>query len=124
MSQKLKIKIVNNEQGAGWTSARQAERYIRRGIARPMGMIRGFHAIEFIQDDHRVISARTKVFSDGAFMATLKMIQGLPVVNPVKLIRGRRSTAPVQEYPAVILRRTPQIDAAGFQDRWPQDLIA
>jgi hypothetical protein len=84
---------ISNSCGRGWTSRKQADRFVKKGQARwnPDG------TLSFIEDDFGHISATRsaarQVFTDGTGMATLAAIAGLPVIQPIKLITGHRKAA-------------------------------
>lgn len=79
-----KIRILNPAHpGGSHTSVKQAERYVRRGVARWIG-----DALEFIESDHRHISVvasadlRDRIAArgyDDIGCMTLNQVQGLPV---------------------------------------------
>lgn len=95
-----KIKILNPAGGPCLTSAKQAARYVKRGLAHWTG-----DAIEFSRpsNDHREaacsVSLERRRHNYGVGIATLGQIAGLPVVSPIKLLTGKRSIVQPVDYP-------------------------
>ena len=95
------VRICNPVSGPGYTSARAAARYIKRGLAEQVtpGVIR------FVRGDYRDPQPLGPI---SVGMASLDAIRGLPVAGDVvRLITGHKPEQPPCEYPkAQVIRRS------------------
>ena len=69
---------------------------LKRGLAR----IRG-NAVELIESDHRVScegrTPRSQRYTSGVGFATLDGLKHTPVIQPIRLLAGKRPKVPPQE---------------------------
>ena len=113
MSQKNTVLVLNDQlRPVSRTTRKNANRYVNHGRARWHG-----NAVQFIENDDRVVSAaaNTKRYRDGAGFAVLDAIAGLPCIQPVKLITGKRPAESPPDVPAfsLVSRRYLPIEECG-----------
>ena len=101
---KNSVRTHHPEFGLGWLSLKEANRDFDRGIARWKGKV-----LHYIGDDYRAVSIAStrKSHTSGVGFASLKGLAGTPVVaNPIRLLTGKRPTAPPRDWPdPVVLSR-------------------
>jgi hypothetical protein len=76
---------------------------LKRGIVRLRG-----NAIELIEDDHRVQPAGCvprRTFTNGDGFATLDGLKHTPVIQPIRLLIGKRPPSPPRELVVVEVSR-------------------
>lgn len=100
MQQKVKLRTSH---GTSITSRKNAERYVKRGLARAVSA--GVFELIENETDYRQISVsaakRRLCFDDG--LATLQGLANTPVVNPIRLLTGRRGAVAPREDRVVVL---------------------
>lgn len=89
---KQAVRITNPTAGCGWTSLRNALRYIQRGLARWTKD----GAIEFVASDPRVMTVRVSYETEydraaHAGLADMDAIRNVPVVGRPELLLTERS---------------------------------
>lgn len=86
LSKKNEVDVVNSAgRRIARTSRKNAADSVGRGCARWRG-----NAVEMIEADYRVMPVSVKRYRDGAGIAPLAAIEGLPCIQPVKLLTGKR----------------------------------
>lgn len=106
--------------GIGVTSYLQAHAYIAAGIAEwdHEGLL------VFLPTDRRCIAAATsrarRRLVNGDGFASLEAIAGLPCIQPIRLLAGKRPSSPPVDYPQPVeLSRSPSPAPAFAVPEWP-----
>lgn len=92
---KRDIRIINPARGIGWTSPRNAQKYVDRGVARWVGN----HSIRFIETDYRHEAVKASARPLEAWQmakATKDDLKHTPVVMAHKLYRVGNDRMPVR----------------------------